>query len=196
MREALHRLLADQCQHDRDVVGAEAPQRVLVRAQLAEVQAVAVHVVELAELVPVEQLAQAVDRRVVLEQVPDHQRRARPLRPRPRRARRRRRSSPGASPRSSACRPARPAIASSACVGTGVASTTASSSGSSSSSCEIRRVARASGKRCASLARAPLGGVAQPRQLAAGDRREVAREVRAPVAEPADAHPHRSLCSA
>ena len=46
MREALHRLLADQVQHDRDVVRAEAPQRVLVGAQLAEVQAVAVDVVQ------------------------------------------------------------------------------------------------------------------------------------------------------
>ena len=105
MGQALLGLLADQAQHDRDVVRAEAPERVLVRAQLAEVQAVAVDVVELAELAAVDQLLQALDRGVVLEQVADHQDPAGAARPPRRRARRRRRSSPAASRRSSACPP-------------------------------------------------------------------------------------------
>ena len=50
VREALLGLLADEVQHDRHVVRAEAPERVLVGAQLAEVQPVGVHVVELPEL--------------------------------------------------------------------------------------------------------------------------------------------------
>ena len=43
-------LLAGEREHDRHVVRAEAPERVLVGAQLAEVQAVAVDVAQLAEL--------------------------------------------------------------------------------------------------------------------------------------------------
>ncbi len=83
-------------------------------------------------------------------------------------------------------------MASSACVGTGVASTTASSSSSSSRS-SSSPVVRAAGNARSSCARACLGGVAQPRELAAGDRGEVAREVRAPVAEADDADAHGSL---
>ena len=71
--DALHGLLADQVQGDRDVVGPEAPEGVLVGPQLAEVESVAVDVVEVAQLAGVDQLLQAGDCRVVLEQVPDHQ---------------------------------------------------------------------------------------------------------------------------
>ena len=61
-------------EHHRDVVRAEAPERVLVGAQLAEVQPVAVDVVDpLAELARVGQLLELPDARVVLEQVADHQ---------------------------------------------------------------------------------------------------------------------------
>ena len=153
VRDALRGLLADQVQHHRDVVRAEAPQRVLVGAQLAEVQAVAVQVVQLA---------------------PARRRRAAPSGARPRGGTR-----AGGPPSASAprARPRRPPAsasaavvasgfstkqclpasatrtASSAWVGTGVASTTASSSGSSSSSSQLARGARA-GKRCAARARA------------------------------------------
>ena len=66
---------AGQRQHDRDVVGAEAPERVLVGAQLAEVQPVAVDVEDLlAELAGVGQLLERAQPGVVLEQVTDHQR--------------------------------------------------------------------------------------------------------------------------
>ena len=53
---------------------AEAPQRVLVGADLAEVQPVAVDVVDLlAELARVRQLLEPLHARVVLEQMADHQ---------------------------------------------------------------------------------------------------------------------------
>ena len=189
MREALLGLLADQVQHDRDVVGAEAPQRVLVGSQLAEVEAVAVDVVELARA---------------------RRRRSAPSGGRPRGGTR-----AGGRPSGSAGLLGRrdgalgvgrgrgerlldeavlarlgTATASSAWVGTGVASTTASSSGSPSSSASSPSCARP-GRPAPSRSRARLGGVAQPAQLAAGDRGEVAGEVRAPVAEPDDADPHR-----
>ena len=48
MGDHLPRLLARQVQDHRDVVSAEAPQRVLVGAQLSQVQAVAVDVVDVA----------------------------------------------------------------------------------------------------------------------------------------------------
>ncbi len=69
----LVRLLAGEPQQDGDVVRAERPQRVLVGAQLAEVQAVAVDVEHPAELAVVDQLLELDDARVVLEQVADHQ---------------------------------------------------------------------------------------------------------------------------
>ena len=58
----LGRLLAGQMEKHRDVVRAKAPERVLVRAQLAEVQAVAVDVVDLAELAAVGQLLELAAR--------------------------------------------------------------------------------------------------------------------------------------
>ena len=156
MRDALGGLFADQRQDDRDVVRAEAPQRVLVGAQLAEVQAVAVDVVERAQLARVEQLAQA-------DRPPGGTRAgARPSasgpRARPRRPplRRRRRWSRAASPRSSACRPRSTRTASSAWVGTGVASTTASSSASLEQLLELP-VPRAPGN-CGAEPRARLLG--------------------------------------
>jgi hypothetical protein len=70
----LTRLLAGEVEHDRDVVSAEAPEGVLVRSQLAQVQAVAVDVVDLvAQLARIRQLLQLLHAGVILEQVPDHQ---------------------------------------------------------------------------------------------------------------------------
>src|SRR4051794_9166680 len=66
-------LLPGEVQQHRDVVRAEAPQRVLLRAQLAEVEPVAVDVVDVAELARVGDLLELVDAGVVLEQVADHQ---------------------------------------------------------------------------------------------------------------------------
>ena len=51
----------------------EVPERVLVGADRAEVHALAVDVVEPAELLAADHLLEARDDRVVLEQVPDHQ---------------------------------------------------------------------------------------------------------------------------
>src|SRR4051812_1173115 len=70
---ALGGLLARDPQHHRDVVGPQGPQRVLVRAQLAEVETVGVHVADVAELAGVGKLLELLDSRVVLEQVPHHQ---------------------------------------------------------------------------------------------------------------------------
>src|SRR3954463_16020729 len=66
-------LLVGQVEDDRDVVGAERPQRVLVRSQLPEVEPVRVDVVDVAELAGVGDLLQLLDARVVLEQVADHE---------------------------------------------------------------------------------------------------------------------------
>ena len=57
------RLLAGQPQHHRDVVRAERPERVLVGAQLAEVEAVAVDVVDVAELAGVDELLEPLEAR-------------------------------------------------------------------------------------------------------------------------------------
>src|SRR5664279_85784 len=66
--------LAGEIEHDRDVVGSQAPERVLVRAQLAEVEPVAVDVVDpVTELPGIGQLLELAHAGVVLEQVPDHQ---------------------------------------------------------------------------------------------------------------------------
>jgi hypothetical protein len=54
-------------------VRSQRPERVLVRAQLAQIQAVAVDVVDVAELARVGDLLELDDSRVVLEEVPDHQ---------------------------------------------------------------------------------------------------------------------------
>ena len=102
---ALDRLLLGQAQHHRDVVRAERPERVLVGAQLAEVQPVAVDVVDVAELARVHELLQPHEPGVVLEQVADHQRPPARPRPRPPRPRRRPPTARAASPRTRACRP-------------------------------------------------------------------------------------------
>ncbi len=107
LRGALGRLLADQVQRDRDVVRAEAPQRVLVRAQHAEVQAVAVQVVQRPQLVGRRSAPSGAPRRGGTRAGAPPSAPARPARRPARRLRRRPRSSPAASPRSSACRPAR-----------------------------------------------------------------------------------------
>ena len=186
-RATLDRLLAGEVQDHRDVVRAEAPQRVLVGAQLAEVQAVGVDVVDVAELARVGDLLELAHARVVLEQVADHQHAAGSRAPRDRRARRRRPTARAASRRSSACRPRARARRASACVGTGVASTTASSSGSASRSSRSA-VKRACGMRAGAGARAIVLAPSQhQRSSAPGSAVEVAREVRAPVAEADDA---------
>ena len=137
-------LLAGEVQHDGHVVRPEAPQRVLVGAQLAEVQAVAVDVADVAQLARVGDLLELVDAGVVLQQVPHHQHLARP--PLGARRRARRRVTDWASGFSTKqCLPAsRTRTACSAWPGTGVASTTASSSGSPSRSSK-RSVNRAPG---------------------------------------------------
>ena len=72
--DRFQRLLAGQVQQHRDVVCAEAPECVLIRPQLAEVQAVAVDVVDaVAQLAGVEQLLELLHAGVILEQVADHQ---------------------------------------------------------------------------------------------------------------------------
>ena len=69
----LFRHLAHQPQEERDVVGGEAPERVLLGAHAPEVQSVRVQVQELAERPLVDQLAELEDGGVVLEHVADHQ---------------------------------------------------------------------------------------------------------------------------
>ena len=60
--------------HDRHVVGTEAPESVLVRAQLAEVQAISIDVIDaVAELARAGELLEFLHARVVLEQVTHHQ---------------------------------------------------------------------------------------------------------------------------
>ena len=69
----LVRLLARQAQQHRHVVGAQAPERVLLGAQLAQVQAVAVDVVDVAQLAVGGQAVQHLQPGVVLQEVTDHQ---------------------------------------------------------------------------------------------------------------------------
>ena len=104
-RRHLHRPAAQQVQHHRDVVHAQAPERVLVLADDAQVLAVAVDVEHVAQLADVDQLAQLDHGGVEAQQVADHQRapRARPPAP-PARAPRPP-SRPAASRRTRACRP-------------------------------------------------------------------------------------------
>ena len=73
----LVRLLARQVQQHRHVVRAEAPERVLVRAQLAQVEAVAVDVVDVAELAGVGDLLQLLEPGWYSSRWPDHQHPAR-----------------------------------------------------------------------------------------------------------------------
>src|SRR3954453_14805392 len=71
------RLLVGEVQQDRDVVRAKAPQRVLLGPQLAQVQAIAVDVVDRPQLAGRRDLLELVHARVVLEQVADHEHPAR-----------------------------------------------------------------------------------------------------------------------
>ena len=68
-REHLARLLVEEEEDDREVVHAEAPERVLVLPDRPQVLAVPVDVEHLAELARVDQLLQLEDARVVEEQV-------------------------------------------------------------------------------------------------------------------------------
>ena len=181
-------LLAGQMQDDRDVVGAEAPQRVLVGAQLAEVEAVAVDVVDRRRARPSSASSLSLrDARVVLEQVADHQHAARRLGGRGNGAL-------GVGDRLGERLLDEAVLAGLehrdgelGVVGTGVASATASSSGSASSSSRSA-VIRASRELRAERARArPAIGSQHQRSSRPGQRGEVACQVRAPVAEPGDA---------
>nr|WP_254126842.1 hypothetical protein [Aquihabitans sp. G128] len=66
-------LLADEGEQHGEVVGGEAPERVLLLADAPEVQAVGVEVAELAQRPPLHELLELQERRVVLQQVPHHQ---------------------------------------------------------------------------------------------------------------------------
>ena len=72
-RDELVRLLLEEVEDHREVVGAQAPERVLVRADRPQVLAVAVHVEHLAEGARVDDLLQLEDAGVVEEQVPGHE---------------------------------------------------------------------------------------------------------------------------
>ena len=71
-RRHLDRASAEQVQHHRDVVHAQAPERVFVLADHAQVLAVAVHVQHVAELARFDQLTQLDHGRVEPQQVADH----------------------------------------------------------------------------------------------------------------------------
>ena len=73
MGHGLHRLLAGQQQEHRHVVRPQAPERVLIGAQLPQVQAIAVDVVDLSKVAAVSQVLERLDPGVVLQQMPDHQ---------------------------------------------------------------------------------------------------------------------------
>ena len=73
VRDGLARLLAEQPEDHREVVDAERPERVLVRADHAEVLAVAVDAGDLAERAGVDELLHLAEAGVVEEQVARHQ---------------------------------------------------------------------------------------------------------------------------
>jgi hypothetical protein len=73
LRDGTARLLLEQVEDDREVVDAERPERVLVLADLAEVLAVAVDAQDLPELASDDELLQHRDRGVVEQQVRGHQ---------------------------------------------------------------------------------------------------------------------------
>jgi hypothetical protein len=70
---ALDGLLARQPEQHRHIVRSQRPEGILFRAQLAQVEAIAVDVAHGAELTVVDECLQRLDSWVVLEQVPDHQ---------------------------------------------------------------------------------------------------------------------------
>ena len=145
---------------------------------------------DVAELAGVGDLLQLRDARVVLEQVADHQRSARSPRPPRPRARRRRPTAPAASRRSSACRRAARARRARRGVGHGRGEHDGVELGVAEQVVELAGEARARERARVALARR-LGGVAAPGQLAAREGGEVARQVRAPVAEARDAQSDR-----
>ncbi len=72
-RPGLGRLLAHEVEDDGEVVRTEAPERVLVLADLAEVLAVPVHVEQAAELLGVDEVLELGDAGVVEEEVARHE---------------------------------------------------------------------------------------------------------------------------
>ena len=80
--ERLGRLLVQEVEDDREVVDAEAPERVLVAAYRAEVHAVAVDVEDLARLARVDGSFSFATPRVVEKEVPGHEHEAALLRER------------------------------------------------------------------------------------------------------------------
>ena len=73
VRDRLGRLLAEEPEDHGEVVHAERPERVLVRADPPEVHAVAVHDRDLAELAAVDELLHLPQPRVVEQQVAGHE---------------------------------------------------------------------------------------------------------------------------
>ncbi len=185
VRDALLGLLADQVEDHGDVVRAEAPEGVLVGAQLAEVEAVAVNVVELPELPPVEQRLEAVHGGVVLQQVAHHQDPPRPLGGRDGALRVLGGGGEGLLHEAVLAR-VRHLHGELGVGGHGRGEHDGVELGVGEQILQLPREARPGerGRRARACLR---GGVAQPAQLAAGDRGEVAREVRSPVAEAGDA---------
>ena len=165
---------------------AEAPERVLVLAHLAQVQPVRIDVADVAQLAGVDDLLQLRHAGVVLEQV------SRPSGRGPPAAASSTTAAASAADCASGfstkqCLPARrTSVASRACEGTSVATTTASSSGSASRSPEVGGEPRA-GERALQPLALLRRDVAAPAQLATVERSEVAGQVRPPVAEADDA---------
>ena len=75
-RREIGRLRPEPVAHDRQVVRGEVPHRVHVMPDLAQVQALRIDVVDLADLARVDVLLHLVDGRVVDEDVADHERQA------------------------------------------------------------------------------------------------------------------------
>ena len=73
VRDADLGLLVEEVEHHREVVHAERPERVLVRAHDAEVLAVAVHAQHVAELTVVDQLLELANAGVVEQQMAGHE---------------------------------------------------------------------------------------------------------------------------
>ena len=178
----LVRLLPGEVEQDGDVVRAERPERVLVRAQLPEVEPVRVEVVDLAELAAVGDLLELRDARVVLEQVADHQR------------------PPGLARRVDGPLGVRDGLGErllDEAVLAGAQDLLRQRRVGGDRRRQDDRVERVVGEQVRQVGGPARGrdrrpdplqrggvAVAQPGELAAGDRREVAREVRAPVAQP------------
>ena len=187
---ALVGLLPGEPQHHRHVVRAERPERVLLGAQLAEVEAVAVDVADVAELAGLDQLAQALEARGGTRAG------APPSASRPasrggvdHRLRRPRPTARAASRRSSAC----PPRARAAPARRGWAPAWRSPRRRGPRPPAARRatvVRRAPGSRAPTCSSRSAESSQIQVSSAAGQAVEVARQVRPPVAEPDD--PHRA----